>query len=99
MTSDANHPPEAIPDTEPPKGGGISISRGDEGQWRESIQFIPSQIIFTVGKDITIHFVGAQGPFHRIRVDGVEEEIQHELVWNDIRAVLRQDGMNRIFWN
>ena len=41
---------------------------------RESIQFIPSQIIFTVGEDITIHFVGAQGPSHRIRVDGVEEE-------------------------
>ena len=74
---DANHPPEAIPDSEPPKGGGISISKGDQGKWRVRVfKFIPSQIISTVGKDITIHFVGAQGPSHRIRVDGVEEAIQ-----------------------
>jgi plastocyanin len=74
---DANHPPEAIPDTEPPKGGGISISRGDQGKWRMRVfKFIPSQIICTVGEDVTIHFVGAQGPSHRIKVDGVEEEIQ-----------------------
>ena len=74
---DTNHPPEAIPDTEPPKGGGISISKADQGKWRMRVfKFIPSQIISPVGKEVTIHFVGAQGPSHRIRVDGVEEEIQ-----------------------
>jgi hypothetical protein len=74
---DANHPPEPIPATEPPKGGGISVSKGDQGKWRMRVfKFIPSQIISPVGKEVTIHFVGAQGPSHRIKVDGVEEEIQ-----------------------
>jgi hypothetical protein len=60
---DANHPPEAIPATEPPKGGGISVSKGDQGKWRMRVfKFIPSQIISPVGKEVTIHFVGAQGP-------------------------------------
>jgi hypothetical protein len=77
MQGDANHPPEAIPDTELPKGGGISISKGDQGKWRMRVfQFIPSQIIATVDKDVTIHFVGVQGPFHRIKVDGVDKEIE-----------------------
>ena len=74
---DTNHPPEAIPDSALPKGGGIAISKGDQGKWRMRVfKFIPSQIISTVDKDITIHFVGAQGPSHRIKVDGVDEEIQ-----------------------
>jgi hypothetical protein len=71
---DANHPPEAIPDAELPKGGGISLSPGDQGKWRMRVfKFIPSQIISVVDRDITIHFVGAQGPVHRIKVDGVED--------------------------
>ena len=73
---DANHPPEAIPASDPPKGGGISVSKGDQGKWRKRVfKFIPSQIISPVGKEVTIHFVGAQGPSHRIKVDGVEEKI------------------------
>jgi Cupredoxin-like domain len=74
---DTNHPPEPIPAIELPKGGGISVSKGDQGKWRMRVfKFIPSQIISPVGKEVTIHFVGAQGPSHRIKVDGVEEEIQ-----------------------
>jgi hypothetical protein len=74
---DLNHPAEAIPASELPKGGGISLSQGDQGKWRMRVfQFIPSQIISPVGKEVTIHFVGVQGPSHRIKVDGVEEEIQ-----------------------
>jgi hypothetical protein len=73
---DASHPPEAIPDTEIPKGGGISLTKGDEGKWRIRVfKFIPSQIIATVDQDIVIHFVGTQGPTHRIKVDGVDKEI------------------------
>ena len=74
---DANHPPEAIPDSELPKGGGISLTKGDEGKWRMRVfKFIPSQIVATVDQDITIHFVGTQGPFHKIKVDGVDREIE-----------------------
>jgi plastocyanin len=74
---DANHPPEAIPDTELPKGGGISLTKGDQGQWRIRVfKFIPSQIVATVDQDITIHFVGTQGPSHKIKVDGIDKEIE-----------------------
>ena len=73
---DANHPPEAIPDAELPKGEGISITKGDQGKWRMRVfKFIPSQIIAAVDQDITIHFVGTQGPSHRIKVDGIDKEI------------------------
>lgn len=73
---DENHPPEAIPDAELPKGGGISITKGDQGKWRMRVfKFIPSQIIATVDQDITIHFVGTQGPSHKIKVDGIDKEI------------------------
>ena len=83
---DANHPAEAIPDTELPKGGGISISKSDQGKWRMRVfKFIPSQIISRVDKDLTIHFVGAQGPSHRIKVDGVDEEI--ELKRGEIKSI------------
>jgi hypothetical protein len=83
---DANHPPEAIPATELPKGGGMSISKSDEGKWRmRAFKFIPSQIIAIVDRDITIHFVGVQGPVHKIRVDGVDEDI--ELKRGEIKTV------------
>ena len=74
---DANHPPEAIPDGELPKGGGISLTKGEEGKWRMRVfKFIPSQIVATVDQEITVHFVGTQGPSHKIKVDGVDREIE-----------------------
>ena len=74
---DANHPPEAIPESELPKGGGISLTKGDEGKWRMRVfKFIPSQIVATVDQEITVHFVGTQGPSHKIKVDGVDGEIE-----------------------
>ena len=60
---DANHPAEVIPDTELPKGG------------MRVFKFIPSHIVATVDQDITIHFVGTQGPSHKIKVDGIDKEI------------------------
>ena len=42
----------------------------------EMFKFIPSQIIATVDQDITIHFVGTQGPSHKIKVDGIDKEIE-----------------------
>ncbi len=56
---DVNHPPEASPESELPKGGGISFTKGDEGKWRIRVfKFIPSQIVATVDQEITVHLVG-----------------------------------------
>jgi plastocyanin len=71
------HPPEPIPSATLPVGGGLSIKASEEGKWRmRAFKFIPSQIVTTVGTELVIHFVGVQGPSHRIKVDGIAEEVQ-----------------------
>ncbi len=48
-------------------------------------KFIPSQIIASVDQDIIIHFVGVQGTFHKIKIDGIDKEI--DLKRGEIRTI------------
>lgn len=78
VKGDASHPAEAFPTMALPGGGGLQLTKPDEaGAWRvRSFVFHPAQIIVRQGDRVTLHFVGVQGPSHRIKVDGVAEEIK-----------------------
>lgn len=69
---DANHQPEAFPDTTMPGGGGLILKAPDsKGDWKmRAFAFVPSQIIVHEGDDVRLHFVGVQGASHTIHVEG-----------------------------
>jgi plastocyanin len=75
---DARHPAEPFPSTALPPGGGLSLTApADDGAWRmRAFVFAPRQVLVTQGTPVTLHFVGVQGPSHRIEVDGNPEIIE-----------------------
>jgi plastocyanin len=77
VRGDSAHPAEAFPTQALPEGGGLQLSPPDaDGNWRmRAFVFVPSQLVVHVGDEVELHFVGVQGPSHRIRIDGVAEEI------------------------
>jgi hypothetical protein len=87
VEGDAAHPPEAFPSTGMPEGGGLLLSEPDaDGDWRiRSFAFHPAQIIVHQGEEVTLNFVGVQGPTHEIAIEGRDDII--ELKRGEIRSV------------
>ena len=77
VRGDDAHPAEAFPTQALPEGGGVQRTPPDaDGNWRmRAFVFVPSQLVVHVGDVVELHFVGVQGPSHRIRIDGVAQEI------------------------
>ena len=69
---DASHPPEAFPAQSLPSGGGIVMRQPDtEGTWQiRAFVFQPAQLTVYQGDQVTLHFLGVQGPSHTITVEG-----------------------------
>lgn len=77
ITASADHPAEAFPDKALPEGGGLLLTKPNaDGKWRmRAFVFHPAQILVRQGDEVKLTFVGVQGPSHRIKVEGVAEEI------------------------
>jgi plastocyanin len=92
VKGDAAHPPEAFPSVGMPEGGGLLLSEPDAGgDWRiRSFAFHPAQIIVHQGEQVTLNFVGVQGPSHEIAIEGQDAII--ELKRGEIRSVTLQAG-------
>ena len=77
LTASADHPAEAFPQEPMPPGGGLILTKpNDEGKWRmRAFVFQPAQIVVRQGDEVKLTFVAVQGPAHKIKVDGVAEEI------------------------
>ena len=90
VKGDAAHPPEAYPSAGMPDGGGLLLSEPDaDGDWRiRSFAFHPAQIIVHEGEQVTLNFVGVQGPSHEIAIEGQDGII--ELKRGEIRSVTLQ---------
>jgi hypothetical protein len=90
IKGDAAHPPEAFPSAGMPDGGGLLLSEPDaDGDWRiRSFAFHPAQIIVHQGEQVTLNFVGVQGPAHEIAIEGQDDVI--ELKRGEIRSVTLQ---------
>ena len=86
-TASADHPAEAFPDTAMPAGGGLILTKPNEaGNWRmRAFLFQPAQVLVRQGDEVKLTFVGVQGPVHKIKVEGVAEEIV--LKRGEIRSV------------
>lgn len=71
----ADHPAEAFPTAAMPAGGGLLLTQPNaEGKWRmRAFVFQPAQIFVETGQTVVLHFVGVQGPSHRIAVEGQGE--------------------------
>jgi hypothetical protein len=84
---DASHPPESPPKSVLPVGGGISRGEPDQnGAWRmRMFTFVPAEVVAHEGETLRLHFVGVQGPKHRIRIDGQAEII--ELTRGEVETV------------
>jgi len=69
---DGSHPAEPFPAQEIPSGGGlIRKSPNAEGAWSiRAFVFVPQQLVVRQGDEVVLHFVGVQGPSHRIEVVG-----------------------------
>jgi plastocyanin len=69
---DADHKPEAFPDTPMPEGKGLVLSKPNaDGKWRmRAFTFEPSQIVVKAGEPIRLKFVGVQGMSHTIHLEG-----------------------------
>lgn len=76
-TASADHPAEAFPAAAMPAGGGLILtSPNQDGKWRiRAFTFHPVQVLVRQGDEVKLTFVGVQGPSHKIKVDGVAEEI------------------------
>lgn len=72
LHGDANHKPEPFPTAKLPAGRGLVLTPPNEkGAWKmRAFTFEPSQITVHEGDHVRLHFVGAQGMRHHIRVDG-----------------------------
>lgn len=70
------HPAEEFPSAALPGGGGLILKGpNDAGQWQmRAFVFSPAQVVVTEGDTVVLHFVGAQGPSHRIAVEGQPAE-------------------------
>jgi plastocyanin len=92
IKGDAAHPPEAFPSAGMPDGGGLLLSEPDaDGDWRiRSFAFQPAQIIVHQGEQVTLNFVGVQGPSHQIAIEGQDAII--ELKRGEIKSVTLQAG-------
>ena len=90
IKGDAAHPPEAFPSAGMPDGGGLLLSEPDaDGDWRiRSFAFHPAQIIVHQGEQVTLNFVGVQGPSHEIAIEGQDDVV--ELKRGEIRSVTLQ---------
>ena len=90
IKGDAAHPPEVFPSAGMPDGGGLLLSEPDaDGDWRiRSFAFHPAQIIVHQGEQVTLNFVGVQGPSHDIAIEGRDDVI--ELKRGEIRSVTLQ---------
>jgi len=77
LTASADHPAEAFPEQAMPEGGGMLLTKPNaDGKWRiRAFVFQPAQILVRQGDEVKLTFVGVQGPAHKIRVEGVAEEI------------------------
>lgn len=67
------HPAEQPPiNSTIPNGGGFRITEPNKaGAWDfRSFTFVPAQIVVTQGDNVTLHFIGVQGPHHIVNVDG-----------------------------
>lgn len=69
---DEGHPPEPIPVMQLPKGDGLVRNAPDaDGVWSiRMFVFEPQQVVVRQGDEVWLHFVGVQGPSHRIEIDG-----------------------------
>jgi plastocyanin len=78
VTASADHPAEAFPSEALPAGGGLQLTPPDAGgAWRiRAFVFQPAQITVQAGDKVRLHFVGVQGPAHRIAVEGHEGVIE-----------------------
>jgi plastocyanin len=71
------HPAEAFPEKPLPGGGGL-IAKGpnEAGHWQmRAFVFSPAQVVVTEGDTVVLHFIGVQGPAHRIAVEGQAAEV------------------------
>jgi hypothetical protein len=87
VKGDASHPAEPFPADALPAGGGLSLTPPtDDGAWRmRTFVFEPRQVVVFQGDPVTLHFVGVQGPSHRIQIDGRSEII--ELKRGEVKTV------------
>jgi plastocyanin len=87
IAASADHPAEAFPETPMPPGGGLILTKPNaDGKWRmRAFVFQPAQVIVRQGDEVKLTFVGSQGPMHKIKVDGVADEIV--LKRGEIRSV------------
>lgn len=69
---DADHKPEAFPETALPEGRGLVLNKPDEeGKWSvRAFAFEPSQIVVNAGESVRLHFIGIQGMSHSIHLEG-----------------------------
>jgi hypothetical protein len=68
------HPAEQPPvNSTIPTGGGFKIIEPNKaGAWDfRSFAFAPAQIVVNQGDKVTLHFIGVQGAYHVITVDGI----------------------------
>jgi len=70
------HPAEAFPANPLPAGGGLILKGpAESGAWQmRAFVFSPAQVVAVEGDTVVLNFVGAQGPSHRIAVEGEEGE-------------------------
>jgi plastocyanin len=75
LQASADHPAEPFPTAALPAGGGLLLTQpGAEGKWRmRAFVFQPAQVVVREGETVVLHFVGVQGPAHRIAVEGQGE--------------------------
>jgi plastocyanin len=69
---DEGHPAEPFPVQQLPKGDGLVRKAPDaDGVWSiRMFVFEPQQVVVRQGDEVRLHFVGVQGPTHRIEIDG-----------------------------
>lgn len=76
---DAQHPPEAFPETASlPAGGGYVLTKPDaNGTWNmRTFLFSPAQVTVMQGDKVVLNFIGVQGVSHRIQVEGAGAPVQ-----------------------
>lgn len=71
------HPAEEFPAAALPGGGGLILKGPAEtGTWQmRAFLFAPAQVVATEGDTVVLNFIGAQGPSHRIAIEGKDGEI------------------------
>jgi len=72
IKGDKDHPPEPLPTSPLPPGGGFSVTNPDsEGNWMiRSFAFLPSLLVVYQGDEVILNFLAVQGTSHAISVEG-----------------------------